>query len=57
MMIFNKLDKKIKLNYIFYDKNKKTITDNKLIQNTYIYMWEGLLKKRKVLIPKVHETS
>ena len=57
IMIFNKLDKKIELNYVFYDKNKKVKIDNKLIQKTYIDMWKSLLEKRNVLLPKAHETS
>ena len=55
--VFNKLSKKTKINYIFYDRSKKIKIDINLIQKTYVDMWNSLLKKKNVLIPKAHETN
>ena len=57
LKIFNKLNQKIKLNYIFYDKNKDININKNLIQKTYIDMWKSLLNKKNILLPKAHETS
>ena len=44
LKVFNKLSKKTKINYIFYDKSKKIKIDISLIK-TYVDMWNSLLKK------------